>query len=178
MREGIRARIDDDVEPLDLRERGTGSAQVDVEVEHELVYVDGSSHVPLHVALVRRAEQPWVDKRACRRRLHGDAEVDDGPVDARDIERLRTGLVHRRADVVGRRAERGRGTAVRADAVRAVDGVAKLEALESLSLHELESGPADEELVGNLARRVAAAQQDEAVIFANRRLCTGSRDGD
>ena len=178
MREVVRARVDRDIEALHLRERGTRRADVDAEVEHQLVDVDRRSRVPLHVALVGGAEEPGVDARPRARCLDCDAEVGDGLVDARDVERLRAALVHRWAHVVRRRAKRRGRAAVRGDAVRSVHGVAELEALEPLRLQPPELRPSDEELVGNLARHLAAPQQDEAVVLAGRGVRAAARDRD
>src|SRR5204863_3005145 len=103
------------------------------------------------------------------RGLDRDADVDDWFLDARDVERLRPGLVHRWADVVRRRPERLGRTAVCGDAVWSRHRGSRLEALELLGLQQSELGPADEELVGNLARDVAAPQQDEAVVLSGGR---------
>ncbi len=63
-REPVAARVDRDVVRLCAREDRCGGADVDREVEREVVDVDGSACVSLDVVLVRRAEHPRVNQGA------------------------------------------------------------------------------------------------------------------
>ena len=172
----VGAGIDRDVEALHLRERGAGCADVDAEIEGQLVDAHRRPGVALDVALVRRAQEPRVDEPGSG--LDGHADVRDRLVDARDVERLRSGFVHRRPDVVGRRSEGGSRAAVRRNPVWAVDRLSYLQLHEPLRLQELELRAAHEELVRDLARRRAVVQQDEPVVLAGLRTRASARDGD
>ena len=120
-----------------------------------------------------------MDERARRRDDHRRADVDGRLVEPDPVERLAAVLVHGRAGVVRRRPEGGGGVLVDRGARDAAARVALLDLAQRHDRRRLEAGPRHEHRVRDLARDVAAAQEQEAVRLAGggaRRGVGGDRD--